>query len=571
MKRLAQLLFGSLRKTPVVLALLATTVASIVPALPPLFMKRAIDGGVVAHDVAVLTQAVLFYLGAVVLETSFQLASQFSLATLGQRSVQTLRARLFAHLQSLDLGYFEREPRGKILTRVTSDVEALSELFTSGAVTMFADVLLALVIFGTMLAINVRLTLVAFVVVPPMLLIAELFRKRARDAFRAIRTQTARLNAFLSEHLAGAPVILAFAREKEANTSFAEVSGELQRSNKAAIAVDAQLFAVVEAIGTFSVAGMIWFGARGLLNGSLEVGLLVAFIQYVQRFFIPIRDLSSKFTIIQSGLAAAERVEQFLDDRPRLVLPEHPERPALATPITFTAATFSYRPDVPVIQSLDFSLPAGKKFAVVGPTGGGKTTLMKLILRLIDLDSGTVTAGGVPVKLWDSTLLRKKIALVPQEPILFEGSVRDNLTLFDPLIGDDRLWKAARSLGTDALITRLPGGLDASIRERGANLSSGEAQLLAFTRAIVHDPEVLVLDEATSSIDAETEAVVQRGLERLLEGRTALIIAHRLATIRMADEVLVLHRGRLVERGPHEALMQQRGIYYALYELQFAA
>jgi ATP-binding cassette subfamily B protein len=570
--KLVRLLFArSLPRWLVVCAIALPLLAALVPTLPPLMTKHAIDDGVVKRDPTALLHFVLLYIAVVFFEATLNLLSQLALASLGQRSMHALRGRLFHHLQTLDLAYFEREPRGRILTRVTNDVEALSELFTSGAVTMGADILLASTIVVAMLAMNVRLTLVAFVVVPPMMYVAELFRRRARDAFRAIRTFVAKLNAFLSENLAGAMVTQAFVREAQQNALFAQVSGELQQSNKAAIRVDAWLFAVVEAIGTFSVAGMIWYGGRGLAGGALEVGVLVAFIQYVQRFFIPVRDLSSKFTIIQSGLVAAERINQFLEVRPALPEPAEPKQPARATPLELKDVSFSYDAERPVLRAFTFALRPGAKLAIVGPTGSGKTTLIKLLLRLIDPQHGVVSAGGVPLREWDSAWLKKKIALVPQDPILFEGTVRSNLTLFDAAVSDDQLWAAARSIGTDKLLNRLHGGLDAPVRERGANLSSGEAQLLAFTRAVVQQPEILILDEATSAIDATAEAAVQEGLERMLEGRTAVIIAHRLATIRLADEILVLAHGQIAEHGTHDELWRLRGLYHALYELQFAA
>lgn len=572
MKKLIGLLFArSLPRWLVTLAIAAPIVAALVPTLPPLMIKHAIDDGVVKHDAGALQHFVFLYVVVLLLEAALNLTSQLALSSLGQRSMHALRERLFHHLQTLDLAYFEREPRGRILTRVTNDVEALSELFTSGAVTMGADILLAVTIFATMFAINARLTLVAFLVVPPMMFLAELFRRRARDAFRAIRTFVAKLNAFLSENLAGAMVTQAFVREDQQKTQFAQVSRELQESNKAAIRVDASLYAVVEAIGTFSVAGMIWYGGRSFAHGTLEVGVLVAFIQYVQRFFIPVRDLSSKFTIIQSGLTAAERINQFLDVAPGLPEPAQPQRPPRATPLEFDDVSFYYDAKRPVLSAFSFTLRPGAKLAIVGPTGAGKTTLIKLLLRLIDPQRGMVSAGGVPLREWDSEWLKKKIALVPQDPILFEGTVRDNLTLFDATVSDEQLWNAARSIGTDKLLQRLLGGLDAPVRERGANLSSGEAQLLAFTRAVVQQPEILILDEATSAIDATTEAAVQEGLELMLRGRTAVIIAHRLATIRLADEVLVLAHGKIAEHGTHDELMRLRGLYHALYELQFAA
>lgn len=568
-----RLLFASSKARWLVwVALGATLCTSLMPTMPPFLMQRTIDEGVMKHDEAALMRFALLYLGAVLLELAFSLASQTSLAVLGQRSMHDLRARLFSHLQSLDLGYFEREPRGKVLTRLTNDVEALSEMFTSGAVTMFADFVVALGIIAAMLVLNVKLTAIVFLTVPPLVALSEVFRRKARDAFRAIRAQVAKVNAYAAEHLAGAEVIQSFRQNDRASAGFQAINEELNAGYRQAIFVDATLFAVVEAIGAAAVAAMIWFAAGDLISGAVQLGVLVAFIQYTQRFFIPIRDLSAKFAIIQSGFAAAERVDQFLTVRPALPAPAAPATRESIMPVRFEHVGFTYPSDKrPVLSDISLEIAAGKKLALVGPTGAGKTTFVKLLLRLVDPSSGRVTAGGVAVSEWDLAAMRKRVAIVPQEPIVFAGTLRENLRDFDATVSDARILDAAKAIGTDALIDRLDGGLDHVLKERGSNLSSGEAQLIAFTRALIREPEILVLDEATSSIDARSEAAITRGLSVLLERRAALVIAHRLATLRMCDEIAVIDKGMIAERGTHDELVRKGGLYAALYELQFAA
>jgi ATP-binding cassette subfamily B protein len=553
-------------------AMIATLCAALMPTLPPFLMKRTIDDGVMKHDAGALTLFASLYMGAVLVELCFALTSQTSLALLGQRSMHDLRARLFAHLQSLDLGYFEREPRGKVLTRLTNDVEALSEMFTSGAVTMFADFVVALGIIAAMLMLDTKLTAIVFLTVPPLVALSEMFRRKARDAFRDIRARVAKLNGYAAEHLAGAEVIQMFRQNARVTAGFGEINEELQAGNRTAIAVDATLFAVVEAIGSAAVAAMIWFAAGDLISGAVQLGVLVAFIQYVQRFFIPIRDLSAKFAVIQSGFAAAERVDQFLAVQPALLPPAAPEARPSMMPVRFEHVGFTYpgKDSRPVLKDVSLALEPGKKIALVGPTGVGKTTFVKLLLRLVDASEGQVVAGGLPVAAWDLAAMRRRVAVVPQDPIVFAGTVRDNLREFDARVSDERIWAAARAIGTDALVERLSGGLDHMLSERGSNLSSGEAQLIAFTRALIREPELLVLDEATSSIDSKSEAAIGRGLEALLAGRAALVIAHRLATLRMCDEIVVIEAGKIAERGTHEALLARGGLYAALYELQFA-
>lgn len=565
-------------------AVLATLLVALLPALPPYIIKRVIDEGVLARDIPRLTWLCGLYVIAVLSEFALSVLSQTLLTLYGQRTVAHLRDRLFAHMQRLPLAYFEREPKGKILTRLTSDVEALSEMFTSGAVTMLSDCLVAATIIVAMLSLSPKLTLISLLCAPPLVGLTEYFRRKARDAFRSIRARTAELNAFLSEHLPGLRTVLAFSYEARANQKLRQQNTALQESNKQAIWVDASLYAIIEAISSIAIAAMIWFCAQDTLRGALQIGVVVAFMQYLHRLFTPIRDLSSKLAMVQSGLTAAERTCDFLalpayaaaDPLTPLSEPAHADSAIL--PIVFDAVHFTYAQSAPqsapplsLVRGISFRVEPGQKIAIIGATGAGKTTLMKLLLHLIEPTSGAIYFGNNhTLSAATAPQLKRQIAMVPQDPVIFAATLRDNLTLFNHAISDAEIMQVLHALQIEFLLTRSEQGLDTLLDQRSAQLSAGEAQLIAFARALLKRPQLLILDEATSNIDALQEALVQKGLQTLLEGRAALIIAHRLKTLRRADEIWVLNQGLLQERGTHEALLAQEGLYRTLYNLQFS-
>lgn len=502
------------------------------------------------------------------------LASQsYVMQLMGQRVMYDLRRDIFARLQRLPVAFFDRTPAGRLLTRVTNDVDALNELFTAGLVSIFGDVVLLTGIVAVLFWLSWELALVTLAVLPLLALLTLWFKVRARQSYRAVRTKLAAINSFLQEHITGMSVIQLFNRERAAFERFDTVNDDHRRANVQAIFYYAVYYPMIELITAVGTALVLWYGGGRVMAGALSVGALVAFLQYAQRFYQPLADLSEKYNILQAAMASSERIFELLDREAEIVSPPNAHRPAdgggVEGGIEFDRVTFSYLPGEVVLRELSFRVRPGQTVAVVGHTGAGKSTLANLIQRFYDVDRGVVRVDGVDVRRWDLESLRRGIGMVLQDVFLFSGTVADNIRLGEASIDDERLRWAAREVHALDFIERLSGGFDTTVRERGAGLSVGQKQLIAFARALAFDPAILILDEATASIDTETEQWIQLALERLLVGRTSLVIAHRLSTIQRADRILVLHKGELREEGTHQELLAQRGIYYRLYELQF--
>lgn len=545
----------------------------------PLLIKGAIDAALVAKSRELLADVVWLFLVAVAVEVLARCAQVYMLQLAGQRTLARLRSATFAKIQRLHIAYFDRTPVGKIVTRVTNDADSLGELFASGAVLAVSDVLMLVGIVGFMLYLDWRLALVAFCALPPLAILVNVFRRLARDAFRAIRARIAQLNAYLAEQVQGAAVIQAFGREAECRREYAAINAAYRDANHRAIRYDALLYSVVESVAAVTVALVLWYaavrvGALPEAESAVWVGTVVAFYDYIQRFFVPIRDLAQKYTIVQSSLAAAERIFDVLDVREE----DAPEDPlATSAPprdkdavLAFEDVRFGYREGQEVLRGINFAARRGEKIAIVGATGAGKTTVTSLLLRFHDVQEGRVLVGGVDVRALSREELRAHFAVVSQDVFLFAGTVLHNVAAGDPEPDRARAEACLRQIGAWDLVERREGGLDARVDERGQNFSAGERQLLAFARALYLDREILILDEATASIDSETEARLQHAIEQVLEGRTAIVIAHRLSTIRAADRILVFHKGRIVEDGNHEALVAKNGVYARLVRLQFA-
>ena len=562
----------------VMVSLLLFPLAAGVELLQPYLIKVAIDDHILKRDWAGVGRMAAIFLASLLVLYALRAAQAYVMQLTGQRVMHDLRNAIFAHLQRQDAAFFDRQPVGRLMTRVINDVEAINELFVSGVVVIIGDAVTLLGVVVLMLSLNWRLALVTFALVPLLALAAGFFRLKAREAYRRVRSRLARLNAFLQESIQGVTVIQLFAREREEERLFAERNDALRASQFRSTLFEASLYASVEAIGSSAVALLVWYGGGQVLAGALTFGGLVAFLEYTSRFFLPIRDLGAKYTVMQAAMVSAERVFGLLDTQPAIVDPvgERPgpraaaPAPAPGTPaLEFRNVWFAYEGERWVLQDCSFRVAAGETVALVGPTGEGKTTIARLLIRAFDVARGQVLVDGVDVREWELASLRRHVGLIPQEVFLFTGRVRDNLAAAGDAAGAERLDPAVATAGAGPLVAALPRGLDEEVRERGANLSQGQRQLLAIARALVYNPRVLVLDEATSSVDAESEALIRAGLRELSRGRASLIIAHRLATVLSADRILVLHRGRIRESGRHAELVAAGGVYARLHEVHF--
>ena len=536
----------------------------------PRLTEQALDVAIPKMDVGLLGLLAGLYIATILLELLAEYGGLLLTTFVGQRVMYDLRMEIFAHLQRLSVTYFDRNPVGRLMTRVTSDVETLNELFSSGVVTIFGDVFTLLAIMAMMLVIDVKLALVTFAVIPLVWLTAAIFRRSVRDAFRDIRYRLARLNAYLQERLSGMRVVQLFGREEASAERFAELNREHLAAHLRSITIYAIFFPVVEVLTAVAMALLLWYGGLRVLDDTLTVGILAAFIQYTRRFFQPLQDLSEKFNLLQSAMASSERVFALLDEP--VTVPEPPSPRPLPRPlrgeVRFEGVWFRYSPDGPwVLRDVSFVASPGKTVALVGHTGAGKTTVVNLLLRFYDPDRGRITVDGVDIRELTTAGLRSAIGFVQQDLFLFTGDILHNLTLGAPITADAAR-RAAERVGADRFIERLPSGYGHRLGERGRNLSVGERQLLSFARALALDPGILVLDEATSSVDAEAEAQIQRAIAELMAGRTSLVVAHRLSTILHADEILVMHHGEIRERGTHRELLAAGGLYERLYQLQ---
>jgi ATP-binding cassette subfamily B protein len=535
----------------------------------PYLTKVAIDRHIARGDAAGLARLALLFLATLVAAFAVRFLQTYIMQMTGQRIMQDMRRDIFAHLQRLHVAYFDKHPVGRLMTRVTTDVDAVNELFTSGVVTVFGDLFTLLGIMGVMLALDLRLALVTFAVLPLFFFLTDWFRRGARQSFRDTRKWVARINAFLQENLSGMSVVQLFGREERNREAFAAVNRGHYDANMTAIFYYAVFYPMIELLAALATALILVYGGGQVLAAGLTLGALVAFIQYSERFWRPISDLSEKFNVLQAAMAASERIFGLLDSVPQVVSPPQADAKARAEGrVSFEAVSFGYGDGPPVLSEIDFSVEPGRSVALVGATGAGKTSIISLLMRFYDVRAGRVTLDGKDVREWDLEALRSSMALVLQDVHLFGGTIASNIRLGSDIpIG--RVRAAAEAVAAGRFIERLPQGYDTEVKERGATLSVGQKQLLSFARALAHDPRVLILDEATSSVDTETEQLIQQALALLLKGRTAIVIAHRLSTVQKVDQILVLHKGRIRERGTHQELLARRGIYWKLYQLQY--
>jgi len=552
-------------------SLLTLFASGAVQLVQPYLVKEVIDGFIVKRRAEGLLLPAALFLLTLGVDFALSFLQVYLLERTGQSVVFDLRNAVFAHLQRLPSAFFDRTPVGRLMTRVTTDVEAINEAFTSGVVLILADFAKLAGIVVILIAMDARLALVTFAVIPPMLVVSWWFRVRVRDAYRAIRLAIARLNAALQETVSGMRIVQIFRRERLLASEFEVLDRDHLTAQMSGVFYESAFSAVAELMGSVTMAAIVWAGGMRLSGGAITFGTLVAFIEYAGRFFRPVQELSQRYTVMQAAMASAERIFALLDTRATLVSPKDPYRPEGGSrgEIAFENVTFGYGDGAPVLRNVSFRVAAGERLAVVGWTGAGKSTLIRLLARLYDVREGRILLDGVDVREYDLDVLRRTIGVVLQDHFLFSGTVASNIALGDPRIALEDVLRAARAVRADRFIDRLPLRYDEPVRERGSNFSVGEKQLLSFARAIAFDPAVLVLDEATASVDPETERHIQTALDTVLSGRTSIVIAHRLATIRNASRILVLHHGEVRELGTHDELMaRQDGLYRTLQTLQ---
>jgi ATP-binding cassette subfamily B protein len=562
----------------VALAVLLLMLASAVEIVGPWLTQIALDDAVPRGDLRLLTLLAAGYMGSVLLGFVFQYGDDLITTWLGQRVMYDLRTEIFTKLQRSDLRFYDRNPVGRLMTRITSDVETLNELFSSGVVSVFGDFFTLLFIVVAMLTMDWRLALVSFAVLPLVAVAVFVFRAKIRDAYRDIRLWLARINAFLHERITGMRVVQLFGRQDADARRHDELNHEYLMVHLRSIRYYALFFPVIEVFTAMALALIVWYGGMGVLAGGVSVGVVAAFLQFARRFFRPIQDLSEKYNLLQGAMASSERVFRLLDREEEIRDPVDPIRLPERTrgEIEFRDAWFAYgdtksgEPDW-VLKGVSFKVTPGERVAIVGHTGAGKTTLINLLMRFYDVQKGDVLLDGVSIRRMTLEDLRERIGLVLQDVFLFSQNVGYNIRLGASEIDDARVAAAAERVGARRFIERLPSGYAQPLGERGASLSVGERQLVSFARALAFDPEILILDEATSSVDSEVEAQIERATVEVMKGRTSLVIAHRLSTVQSADRILVMHHGELREEGTHAELLGRGGIYARLHELQFAA
>jgi len=592
----------------VALALAAIISASVLQLAQPYLMKLAIDRYIANGDLRGVDRIAVAFFAILIGSFVLEFIQTWTLQMTGQRIMHDMRLQIYRHLQRIDLQFYDRNPVGRLMTRVTTDVDVLNDMFTSGVVSIFGDIFTLAGIMIVLVTMDWRLALVTFAVLPLIVFVTQWFRRNVRESYRTVRAWVARINAFLQEHITGMPTVQLFRRERRSIERFEEINRKHRDANIDSILFYAVFYPAIEVIGALAAALIIWFGGGWTLQGTLTIGSLVAFILYSGRFFRPISDMSEKFNVLQAAMASSERIFKLLDTPVKIEsaveTTEWPEvtevadteqrnsggqeqKSLRAVPayemssvgsefsgasqghIIFDHVSFAYDGENEVLRDVSFEVRPGERVGIVGATGAGKSTLINLLLRFYDVTGGRILVDGVDVREMDLTRLRRLFSLVLQDVYLFSGTIAANIRLGEAAIDDAAVRRAAQAVHADRFIDRLPNGYAAAVAERGATLSVGQKQLLSFARALAFNPRILILDEATSSVDTETEQLIRDALHVLMAGRTTIAIAHRLSTIQDMDKILVLHKGQLRESGRHQDLLAQRGIYYKLYQLQY--
>jgi len=547
-----------------------TLLASFLQLVGPILTKIAIDDYIKTSDMNGLYGILIIYFVVLILVFLSQFSQIYTTQYFGQKLMYDLRSKVFSHVQTLSLRFFDKNPVGRLMTRITSDIESLNQMFTQGIVTIFGDIFLLFGIVVTLLYLNVRLALWTFSVIPIIFLITFVFRSKVREGFRNVRKWLARINSYMQENITGMSIIQIFNRTKKNYDQFTEINKKHTEAHVKTVMYYALFFPAIELVSSIAIALVIWRGGIYKFENLTTFGDLVAFIQFAQMFFRPISDLSEKYNILQQAMASSERVFKLLDNKPEIIQsPDSKKEPLTDGSISFQNVFFAYDEGNNVLKDISFEIAPGEKVAVVGHTGAGKTSLINVLGRYYNIQSGDIFIGKTSIKNWDLDALRSQMAVVLQDVFLFSGTIRDNIRLGNKTITDETVRWAAEKVNANKFIERLTNKYDALVKERGVTLSLGQKQLISFARALVIDPRILILDEATSSVDTETEILIQSALETLMKDRTSIIVAHRLSTVKNADKIIVMHKGRIKEMGKHNELIAKKGLYYQLYLLQY--
>lgn len=573
-------------RTAVFLVLLVLPLIAVCRLAQPWIIKLAIDNYILPKKMEGLEWIAVFFLLILLAESLLSYLEVYLLQTVGQRVMSDMRRDLYSHVMRLPVSWFDRTPTGSMVTRLTSDIEVLGEMFASGVITIVGDILLLVGIISVMLWMNVKLSLVTFSILPFLFFIAWFFRRRMRQSFREVRAGLGRLNSYLTESIGGMTIIQVFNRQNDEERRFRELNTAYRKSNRPVIFWDASLYAIVEALSSVAIALLLWYGGGEILQGTLTFGVLVAFIQYIEKFFGPIRDLSAKYSVMQGTMAALERIFALQDvaeeqevtrAESEAIDPDSRKEdrrassqlaPLSSPQIEFRNVCFAYQSGEKALEDFNLVVNRGERVALVGESGGGKTTITRLLTRLYEIDTGAILIDGIDIREMPREELRKRVGVVLQDPCIFSGSIEFNIALGDE-DASSRVHEAAATVGAARFIEERTNGYNEQARERGSNFSAGEKQLISFARAVAFNPEILVLDEATASVDSASEQMIQEGIRALMKGRTSLVIAHRLSTIRDADRIVVVHHGKKMEEGTHQELMEQRGYYFRLHQMQF--
>jgi len=536
----------------------------------PLITKIAIDRYIARQDVQGLESMVLIYLGVALLGFVFLFVKTYTTEYTGQRAMHDLRLEIFTHLQKQDMIYFDRNPVGRLMTRTINDVETLNELFSTGVVGLLGDLFIVVGIAGAMLWLDWQLALICLAAFPLILYLSRFYRRRAREVYRESRLILAQLNSRLQENIAGIGTIQAFGQEEKMYRRFQDINLSYRNVLLRSVQYNAMFFPIIEVFSALSIGLLLWYGGSLILQNAIEAGVIVAFIQYIQRMYQPIRDLAEKYNIMQAAMASSERIFNLLDTPVTIENTPQPKASLeFGGEVEFKDVWLSYNPNEPVLKGISFHIRPGEKVALVGATGGGKTSITSALCRFYEIQRGAILVDGIDIRDWDKQTLRRHLGLVLQDVFLFSGDIAANITLGDARVSEKQMIEASRRVNIAPFIERLPGRYQEEVQERGSTLSQGQRQLLSFARALAFDPKILILDEATSSVDTVTEMLIQDALQELLKNRTALIIAHRLSTIKNADRILVIHKGEIWEEGNHSDLLAKGGLYSRLYDLQY--